>query len=156
MIIINYENNPFKGIINSHQQETNIKDEINITWSSNSINNEWNIFVYDKENKHFYTNRNQDEWICIEFKQHEIIPTHYSIKSGTDSDNMKTFVLEGSKDKNTWEILDEQNNISYLYGKRSVHTFPIQKQPKEPIKYLRIRQELQAQFCCIEFFGKLF
>ena len=83
--------------------------------------------------------------------------------SGEDSDNLKSFVIEGSKDKSSWTVIDEERDISYLKEKRSVHTFQIRKEVEESFKYIQIRptgpnwnNRSMLQFCSIEFYGEIF
>lgn len=159
-----YENQKFDGIMRHLQKESNVKDEVGISFSSDSLNNAWDIFTYDKECRHFHTTGDDNNpWICIEFKKHEIKPTSYTIMSGEDSDNLKSFVIEGSKDKSSWTVIDEERDISYLKEKRSVHTFQIRKEVEESFKYIQIRptgpnwsNRSMLQFCSIEFYGEIF
>ena len=52
----------------------------------------------------------------FDFKDHKIIPTDYTLKSNSSSANVqkpKSWVIEGSNDNNSWEVIDEQVNYNY-------------------------------------------
>ena len=145
------------------KKDNNIKNEINISYSSLKSNDPWNVFNYDGKKHQFFTEFNKNSWFCIEFKNYKIKPTNYTIRSGCDSDNPKSFVLEGSNDKKEWKILDEQKEIDYLKGELSFHTFTIQQTKRQAFKYFRIRitgknwsNQSRLQFNSIEFFGEIF
>lgn len=155
-----YNNQNFEGLINYLQTEANIKDEIEL--SANDNREPWCIFNYNS-NSQTNTGTCNDAWICIGFKNHEIKPTNYTVVSGSDDDNLKSFVIEGSKDKETWTTIDEENNISYLKESGSAHTFPVHNEEQQSFKYLRIRltgpnwwPRSILQLCKIEFYGELF
>lgn len=155
-----YSNQSFEGLIKYLQTESNIKEEIELTANNNC--QPWSIFDYNNTS-HTNTGVYEDVWICIGFKNHEIKPTNYTIRSGNDTDNLKSFVLEGSKDKKTWTTIDEENDISYLKEKGSIHTFPIHNETHQSFKYIRLRltgknwnNRSMLQLTSIEFYGELF
>ena len=161
-ILYEKENSNFTGLINFLKNKNNIKDEIDITCSSIGSGDPWSIILYNEEKSHFFTNIENPSWICIEFKKHQIIPTHYTIKSGDDGDNPKNFVLEGSTDKNKWIEIDRESNCTDLRAKQSLKTFSIQKDKQKSFKYLRLRVEQnwcnnrsRVQIRSIEFYGNL-
>lgn len=156
-----YNNKEFEGLIKYFQTEKNIKDEIELSRNEGSKNDIWRILDH-KNTSQTNTGVNDNAWICIGFKNNEINPTHYTIRSGYDSDNLKSFVIEGSKDKSQWTKLDEENNISYLQQNGSVHTFPIHNETHQSFKYLRIRltgpnwyNRSLLQLSSIDFYGEL-
>lgn len=162
---IMYENQNFSGLIKYLQKELDIREEINITSSSiggTPSRDPWSVISYEEQTKCFFTNIEETPWICIEFKRHTIAPTHYSIRSGEDSDNPKSFVLEGSKDMVVWTTIDQENNCSNLKEKRAVSTFSIQNDNHQSYKYLRLRHigptwsnQPRLQISSIEFYGQL-
>ena len=88
-------------IINYFSKESDIKDEIDVSYSSKGgWDDPFSIFEYESDNHSFFTHHSDFEpWICIEFKNHKVRPLNYSIRSGDDLDNPRNFVLEGSNDK---------------------------------------------------------
>ena len=51
--------------------------------------------------------------------------TYHCSQNGSHN---KSWVLEGSRDKNSWTILDEETNCSYLNGSNFIHTFPVKNE----------------------------
>lgn len=141
---------PFSGIINYLRQQSHdhIEQEINLT-SSTSFTSEYsyqlqNITKFEDPNNGFASDAHTSEnWICIEFKNHQIIPTYYTIKSigsyFTHYHFLKSWAIETSNDNNSWNIIDEVQNNTDLKGNLLTHTFPIKKPPNQPIRYLRLR-----------------
>ena len=52
----------------------------------------------------------------------------------------KSWVIEGSNDENSWEIIDEQMNNHTLNYPKIVHTFAFQNLESKKFRYLRMRQ----------------
>ena len=144
------EESPFSGIFNYlRTQSKNINDEIQITASSNNNENGKQnyqpITVALKENPgHCFITKNiKNSWLMIDFKEHRIIPTHYTIRSYNSQPNcnhLKSWLIEVSKDNIEWNTIDEVNNCEYLRGPRFSHTFKIQQEQTNEIRYFRIRQ----------------
>ena len=143
---ISYSYKEFEGIINFLKKNSNIKDEINITYSSdnNSGKNDiFNLVDYEHPSKHFCTKNEHNSWICFEFKNHRIIPTNYTIRSNIYAQghhHLKSWVIEGSMDSVNWENLSEEKNTTVLDGKSIVRTFSISNEMRKEIKFIRIRQ----------------
>lgn len=162
-------NNEISGIINYLRTQNNnqIENEINITVSSFGDSSERNqpktVILYENKNNYYYSKNNPNEWLCIEFKNHQIIPTDYTIRSlpfNSNDIHLKNWILEGSTDNKTWHTLDEKTNFSELNGNNYVHTFHINNTNK--YRFLRIketglnwRNDNYLSFNCIEFYGNL-
>jgi hypothetical protein len=120
------------------------------------------IFDFKTKFSGFATKNEDNSWICIEFKQHRIKPTHYSIRTRADSDTQhpRTWVLEGVGDAGDWFPLDCQTSNSELSGPNCVRTFSIGS-PRE-VRSVRLRQTGPNSSNCnhlilksIELFGEL-
>lgn len=162
-------NNEFKGIISYLRNESkqNIENSINVTSSSIYNNNQdfspIKAVLYEENNKDFGSDSIKNSWICIDFKEHRIQPTHYTIKSGHIYPNLpRNWVIECSNDNDKWEIVDEETNNSTLRNNDSVHTFEMNKQNLNEYRYIRMRNA-GPDWCgsyfifinSIEFYGKL-
>ena len=163
MVEISDKPNEFDGLLNYLQKNFNIKNELNITSSSNPNNDPFNLLKYEDKSTYFQTNDPSSSWICFEFKNHQIIPSSYIIRSYycVKSWHLKTWVFEGSNDNKNWTILDEQNNNDSLNGANRVKSFIISNK-KQSFKYLRIRQTGKNWYenngllmNSIEFYGKV-
>lgn len=133
-------NNELDGIMRHIVINTNgkLEDELEITASSigNSSYPLKNL-LNDHPNQYFYTRDNDRMWICFDFKMHEIIPTHYTIKTNLGGNNVRSWRIEGSSDKISWEVLDQQKNCGHTHGDNKVHTFKICNQQNHKFRYLR-------------------
>lgn len=163
------ENGPFSGIFNYLRSQGDIDDLIEVTASSilNSGINYQPITVCLKENSnaYFITYNSQGSWIEIDFKNHKVIPSDYTLRSSDSRANWnhpKSWVFEVSNDENDWSIIDEVNDCPYLNGFRQVHTFKIKNEQIEAFRYVRIRLTAENWHNCdylsfetIELFGTL-
>lgn len=125
---ISFENQEFDGLINFLRKQSNIDEEIEISYSSINSGDPKCIYLYEDLKSTFCTEYCEDSWFCFEFKKHEIIPTHYTIRSYDNCPcgwQPRNWFLEGSKDKIQWENIGEENNCSLLNGRNLVHTFQI-------------------------------
>ncbi|KAK8871770.1 hypothetical protein M9Y10_007511 [Tritrichomonas musculus] len=142
LIDIENKDDEFDGIFNYLQKNGNIKDEVDITYSSFGGGDPFNLLQYGDNQNFLETQSQRNSWICFEFKKHEVIPSGYIIRSyyTDNSHHLKTWKLEGSNDGQSWVTLDSQENNDSLNGGSRVHMFPINEHKDEPFKYLRIQQ----------------
>lgn len=168
LIKIEPKNNEFDGIFNYLQTHGNIKNELAITYSSSVGNDSFGLLQYEDKNNFFETQNSPNSWICFEFKNHQVIPSDYIIRSykgGEDYNHPKAWKIEGSTDKQKWIPLDSQtNNDEFKKGVSHVHLFHISNNEhnNEPFKYLRLQQTGQnwnnnhyLLLNSIEFYGKI-
>ena len=167
--------NEFKGIINHLVEESNgkIDNEINITASS-VLDNSFcyqprNVVLFEDQCNYFISKNVSGSWLCIEFKNHRVIATDYTLRSYPYSQNWKhprSWVIEGSNDNSSddskWETLDKQDNCSHMNGYNVVHTFKMNQGNSKEYKYIRIRNTGPAwngsnflTFDSIELYGQL-
>lgn len=143
-------NNRFKGIITylgNGNSKTVIDNKIvEFTSSSCAGNSHLPSFAADYENNnYFHSNYDQNEWLCFDFKERKVKPSHYSLKSYADSKNyynIQNWCIEGSNDNKSWKVLDERIGDKSLDDTNASNTFEIQKKlgPYDFYRYLRIRQ----------------
>ena len=121
----------------------------------------------------FYSANAQNSWICYDFRNRSIIPTHYTIRSHPDGGrglagwhNLRSWVIEGSNDETTWVVLDSRENNSELDGQNAMDNFTIAPdRVGESYRYVRLRQtgpdscSMGTYYCIViaslEFFGQL-
>lgn len=100
------------------------------------------------DNKHYYqsTFDDKDAWICYDFKEFKVHPTHYAIRSRYDASDVNgspcNWCIEGSNDNQSWEILDTRKKETSLKYANASNVFEIQKKlaKDEFYRYLRIHQ----------------
>lgn len=128
---------------------------------------------FDDNEHYFQTKNEQNSWIKYDFFDSKVRPTHYTIKtrsnSGKSDNHPKNQVIEGSTFDNDddWKILDSRNDISILDDGNVTHTFDIQNEleENESYRFLRLRQtEPNTQgnnfyfltLSALEYFGVLY
>lgn len=165
-VILNFDfNNDFNGII-SHlvqigQGNPYKKKIMNVT-SSSVYFDHYPHFCFDTfENTYFASEDKENQWILFDFKQNEIIPTYYLLRSQFDYiNNLKSWMIEGSVDGINWTLLDKRLENYSLKSKNVTEKFLIQKPMR--CKFIRLTQlglnwnnNNFLIISGIEFFGKL-
>lgn len=100
------------------------------------------VIEYDNKNKWFHSNDKPNNWICFDFNEYKVIPSSYKIRSSHYGENLfnpRSWVIEGSNDKNKWEVLDDENNSPFLNGSYFVHLFSIENDYPDGYRYIRMR-----------------
>lgn len=141
------DDNNFDGIIKHLATESNgfISTKINITASPTNNNSNAPVNVTHFDQQDFYQSTSEkDSWICFDFQHNRVVPTSYQIKSyhrSASGHHPRTWVIEGKVDKNSeWEILDDQNDCSYLRGNEVSHLFDLKNVKEKEFRYIQIRQ----------------
>lgn len=138
--------NSFSGIFNYLRSQTfgdRIENFVSITSSSQSSSNLNNLTKYDNTSYYFKSKDTPNNWVCFDFRTRHVIPSGYTIRSirgNPEHFYPKNWVIEGSNDKNSWEILDEQKDCPHLNGNNVSHTFIIKNEKADDFQYIRIRQ----------------
>lgn len=99
-----------------------------------------NAILCNNHDKLFYSGGQENNWMRIDFKEHKVILTNYTIKSYDTPRTMKNWVIEGSNDNSSWTILDNRTNCEDARDRNQVHTFSMSEQIKESYRYIQIRQ----------------
>ena len=167
-------NKRLKGIINhlgnGNSKSVLDKNIVNVTASSiyDSYHPSQNALDHENDKKWFASKDQPDSWLCIDFINHRVSPSHYSIQShgqGSKGElHPQTWEISGSNDNSHWTNLDSRYNDKSLDSKLVTVTFPIQNKTNEYYRYLRIMQEGEnttnssscrnvLYFSSIEFFG---
>ena len=136
----------FNGIFNHFQEETASQIESKVNFTSSSVYSSKfqpsNVALFGNKSKYFYSDDIKSSWICFDFKDHRVIPTHYTIRSpnwDTNSSHPKSWVIEASNDNKSWKIIDKQENCSILNQARAVHTFELNQPKSKEFKFIRMR-----------------
>lgn len=138
-----YNGKEFDGIFNYLRNNSNIREEVNITKSSDGGGGDFfNLFAYEKQSGSLCTGGSSDQWICIELKKKKVIPALYSVKThscGPNSYHARSWVIEGSNDNSNWEKIDEQQDCPNLNGSYFSHIFPIKNENQREFKFIRMK-----------------
>jgi hypothetical protein len=105
----------------------------------------------------------EGNWVCYDFKNRRVIPTHYTVRSHDDPagrEHLKSWVVQASVDGKSWQEIDSKTNNSKLNGFRNTCTFPVS--PAGPCRYIRLvltgkdhRDDFILQIEAWEIFGTL-
>jgi hypothetical protein len=91
---------------------------------------------------YFHSANQANQWICYDFGDSRIKPTHYLIRSnhvnGSGGYHPKSWVVEGSVDCNQWEEIDRRDNNSDLNAQNVVRLFTVTHSSE--YRSLRLRQ----------------
>lgn len=140
MIFRKKEKEEFMGII-MHKTNTS-PNEITITSSSVCLSNEQtqNVILFDNQSKYYMSNCITYRWICFDFQNNRVAPTDYRIRSpigwGDNSPEPQNWVIEGSNDNSSWDLLSEEKYCSIIHGKGKIHTFNIHNQTSKEYRYI--------------------
>jgi hypothetical protein len=71
----------------------------------------------------------RNNWICLDFKDRRIIPTHYTLRSYHEEsvNNLKSWLVEVSVDGETWMEIDRKRNNEELHSGNAIATFEVAK-----------------------------
>lgn len=138
------------------------------THLNNSCHEGFNAVEYEGKSSDNYFHsevEDRDAWLCIDFKERKVNPSHYSLKSyaGKNWFNIQNWNVEGSNDGKSWSILDERRNERSLDDRNAENTFEVKKSSNF-YRYIRIRQtgpntypgtDYRLIIRSIEFFGTI-
>jgi hypothetical protein len=97
--------------------------------------------VTDFENQTcFIPNSIPNSWICYDFKNMNITPIHYTLRSRRDSNSnhLPFWTLEGSLDRSKWIELDRREDNTELNSQGAIATFPVSH--SDLVHMIRLRQ----------------
>jgi predicted nucleic acid-binding Zn-ribbon protein len=70
-----------------------------------------------------------NNWICFDFRERRVVPTHYTIRSKHDKrpkpNHLQHWVLELSDDAHEWVEIHRRENYSGIWGSNLTATFPV-------------------------------
>jgi hypothetical protein len=153
---------PLNGIIFelTRKHGGNVQDKGIVLMTSKSVSDGDVKNLVDLGSRSEFKSENEsDQWVCWEFRETWIRPTHYTIRSSEDN-YPKSWVFEGSMNGERWTELDRRKNDSHLKEDLAVHTFEV-KSPFE-CRFVRLTQtgknhsdSHRLAFCSLEIFGGL-
>jgi hypothetical protein len=91
---------------------------------------------------YFQSKDSPDQWLCYDFKNHRVKPSHYSIHAHSNNWYLRSWMLEGSNDGSSWNCLDAQNDNSTTNSNHPIGTFPIAESSE--YRLIRLRKTGKA------------
>jgi hypothetical protein len=135
---------------------------VNITCSSRERSQCWQVVNYEW-NDYFYTQNSPNSWIQFDFKDRLVCLTHYALKSDGHYGHLVEWTVSGSKDGNSWTIVDYQKTQA-LNGRLLTKLFECgdKSSDSEFYRYFRLTQTGKNSsgtdyllLSNIEFFGSI-
>lgn len=160
-------NKQFEGII-YHLLEKNKDIQISASSVFDELYKPENSINFDNKQSAFYSLNISDSFLCFDFKNIKVKPSHYSIRSNNWGDenwyHLQNWVIECSNDEVEWRIIDSHQKDKSLNSRSASKTFEIQEKLNENdfYRYIRIRQtgintsgNYELIISAIEFFGSI-
>jgi hypothetical protein len=91
-----------------------------------------------KSDNYYESEDKPDQWICFNFKDRRVRPSHYSIHAHSSNWWLRSWVLEGSEDNSKWTVLDEQTGNDRTNSSHPIGTFAVSR--SSPCQWIRLRQ----------------
>jgi hypothetical protein len=117
-----------------------------------------------KSRRFFFTKDEANSWICYHFKNMLVKVNQYSIRTCCEdnSNHLRSWILEGSKDGLKWVKIDDRINDTSLNSKGAIATFAVSEECQQEFQMIRLRQTGKTsngydvlRVSAIEFFGVL-
>jgi hypothetical protein len=138
---------PLSGIISylTSKHGGNVSDKNIVTITASGVHSSGYMAknAADLAADSYWISANEDNsWLCYDFKDMRIKPTHYSVRSrcdgGSNEFHPKNWIVEVSNDGSTWTSIDEHRNNSDLKGGNLTRTFTVS--PCDYCRFIRITQ----------------
>jgi hypothetical protein len=65
----------------------------------------------------------RNNWVCYDFKERKIVPTHYAIRTNWEGPHLKSWLVETSVDGEIWPEVARMENNEQLNGRHFTGTF---------------------------------
>jgi hypothetical protein len=88
---------------------------------------------------YFHSHDGADQWICYNFNNRLVRPTHYSIHPHS-SYFLRSWVVEGSIDNVNWIELDRHEGDPEMNSNHQIGTFAIPVYQDVDYRFIRLRQ----------------
>jgi hypothetical protein len=85
----------------------------------------------------FHSVNEPNQWLCYDFKNRKIRPTHYSIHTYPGY-YLRSWIFEGSMDGSTWTELDRHTDDQTTNSNHPIGTFSISNHSE--YQFVRLRQ----------------
>jgi hypothetical protein len=95
----------------------------------------------DMANLSYFNSKNEvNPWICYDFKDRRVRPTHYSIYPHSSNYYLRSWALEGSLDNLNWIELDRRDDNTEMDSNHPIGTFPVARSNIVEYQSIRLRQ----------------
>eukprot|EP00029_Vermamoeba_vermiformis_P014214 TRINITY_DN933_c0_g1_i1.p1 TRINITY_DN933_c0_g1~~TRINITY_DN933_c0_g1_i1.p1 ORF type:complete len:527 (+),score=102.64 TRINITY_DN933_c0_g1_i1:1405-2985(+) len=112
--------------------------------TASSIEKGKEIYIVDKTSKEVWTKEIPSSWFAIDLRKGKsLLPTYYTLRHGASSkmDCLRSWVLQGSDDGSTWEVLSRHQNDQSFNSGFATKTFKIDTTNiNKPYRMFRVLQ----------------
>lgn len=156
------ETSIFKKLSKKHG---GLREAVSVTCSSVGGGCPEDILV--KSNAYCYTKDIENQFFEFDFKSNQVLVSRYELTTpncGNDGNYPKSWSLEGSNDRENWEIIDIRKNDVSLHGPKKTSSFIIENNDEIFFRYIKIKQQgeghaLKPNYMLIlsqiEFYGQI-
>jgi hypothetical protein len=102
------------------------------------------VNLVNHQHDSFYSHRGDNQWLCYDFKDRRIELSDYSIAAHTSNYFLRSWMVEGSEDGSTWNVLDERKDNTEADSSHPITTFSVSTRMK--CRFIRLRQT--GKSCC--------
>ena len=139
-----FDDEPLKGIFWKLSEviggNPSRRSYVKLSSSSKTIKDSLAGIIQSNWNDSILTGSKEGHYITIDFKKHKIDLTRYSLRTGQRPkgiDHLRSWKIEGSNDKENFELIDNRKDSRALNGSQNVFlSDPIKC--KEPYRYIRL------------------
>jgi hypothetical protein len=160
------EDKSLDGIIRYLTQKHggNVHDKGIVTITTKSVNGDYSMWaprnVADLDSdEEFFSANEPGQWICWDFHEMRVRPTHYTIRS-RNTDRLSHYVLETSLDGVNWTTIHEQFSFYFFMDANGLLTLPVSNSTE--CRFFRLTQResngngfYNLCFLAFEVFGTL-
>jgi hypothetical protein len=149
-------------LIRKHRGNVHEKGIVAITsksvFSDNPMFAVRNVADLTDSDSHFTSQDEPDQWVCWDFHELRVRPTHYTL----ESISLKSWVVESSIDGLNWTVIDQQMDNTALYDldENNIASFAVSKLVE--CRFIRLTQtgenhydDDQLAMLAFEVFGRL-
>jgi hypothetical protein len=133
---------PLCGIISylTAQYGGNVSDKgiVNVSGSTILFTHVAKNAVHLLSTSYFMSQNQPNQWLCYDFKNRKVRPTHYSIHAHSNGYNLRSWIFEGSLDGSTWTELDRHTNDQTTNSNHPIGIFSISSHFE--CQFVRLRQ----------------
>jgi hypothetical protein len=102
----------------------------------------------------FASAKGRDQWVCWDFREMRVRPTHYTVKAWL----LKSWIVEGSLDGESWTGIDRQTENAHFKDRCNIASFAVLN-PAES-RFIRLTQADTTEtdrlvLYAVEFFGTI-
>jgi hypothetical protein len=115
------------------------REEVTVTSCANGHDRDPRSILSDRPRQPWFAASDHgNAWIAVDFGEHHIRPTHYSLWSHGGSSTLRSWSFQGSNDRVNWTVLSEHHDDERIRQPFATATWQISSDA--PFRYFRVLQ----------------